>query len=62
MIYPLYIMNLDQPENRELVTKSLNHWMGMPKALRGYSYTGAASISAVMGRGDDATDVSQQIA
>jgi alpha-L-fucosidase 2 len=56
MIYPLYIMNLDQPENRELVTKSLNHWMGMPKALRGYSYTGAASISAVMGKGDDAAN------
>ena len=54
MIYPLYIMNVDQPENRDLVVKSLNHWMGMPKALRGYSYTGAASISAVLGRGDDA--------
>jgi alpha-L-fucosidase 2 len=25
----------------------------MPKALRGYSYTGAASISALLGRGDD---------
>ena len=54
MIYPLYIMNLDQPENRELVIKSLNHWMGMPKALRGYSYTGAASISALLGQGEDA--------
>src|SRR5262249_16202024 len=54
MIYPLYIINLDQPENRNLVVKSVNHWMGMAKALRGYSYTGAASISAVMGKGDDA--------
>ena len=56
MIYPLYIMNLDQPENRELVTKSLGHWMGMESALRGYSFTGAASISALMGRGDDAAN------
>jgi hypothetical protein len=54
MIYPLYIMNTDQPENAALVTKSLDHWMGMPQALKGYSYTGAASISALMGRGDDA--------
>jgi hypothetical protein len=54
MVYPLYIMNLEQPENRDLVVKSLNHWMGMPKALRGYSYTGAPSISAVLGRGNDA--------
>jgi alpha-L-fucosidase 2 len=53
MVYPLYTMNLDQPENRDLVVKTLNHWMEMPKALRGYSYTGAASISALMGKGDD---------
>lgn len=54
MIYPLYLANLDQPENRELVTRSLDHWMGLERALRGYSFTGAASISALMGRGDDA--------
>ncbi len=54
MIYPLYIMTPEQPENRELVVKSLKHWMGMPKALAGYSYTGAASISALMGEGDEA--------
>ena len=54
MIYPLYIMTPEQPENRELVVKSLKHWMGMPSALQGYSYTGAASISALLGEGDDA--------
>jgi hypothetical protein len=54
MIYPLYIMTLEQPENRELVIKSLKHWMGMPERLAGYSYTGAASISALLGEGDEA--------
>jgi len=54
MVYPLYIMNWDQPENRDLISKTLDHWQSMPKALRGYSYTGAASISAMMGKGDDA--------
>jgi alpha-L-fucosidase 2 len=54
MIYPLHLVNLDQPENRELVTKSLDHWMGLKRALRGYSFTGAASISALLGRGNDA--------
>jgi hypothetical protein len=54
MIFPLYVMNPDQPENRELITRSVDHWMGMPAALRGYSYTGASSISASLGRGDDA--------
>jgi hypothetical protein len=54
MIYPLYVMNWDQPENRELVTKSLDHWTSNPKAFRGYSWTGASSISAAIGRPDDA--------
>jgi hypothetical protein len=55
MIYPLYIMTPEQPENRELVVKSLKHWMSMPSALAGYSYTAAASISALMGEGDEAS-------
>jgi alpha-L-fucosidase 2 len=54
MMYPLYIMNFDQPENRMLMIKSFDHWTSMPKAHRGYSYTGAASISAAMCRSDDA--------
>ena len=47
-------MNWDQPENRDLITKSLDHWMSMPAAQRGYSYTGASSIAASIGRPDDA--------
>ena len=54
MIYPLYTMTPEQPENRELVVKSLKHWMSMPKELAGYSFTGAASISALLGEGDEA--------
>lgn len=54
MIYPLYTMTPEQPENRALVVKSLKHWMGMPQKLAGYSYTGAASISALLGEGDEA--------
>jgi alpha-L-fucosidase 2 len=54
MIYPLYTMNWEQPENRALIEKSLNHWIGFKGALQGYSYTGAAAIKAQMGKGDDA--------
>lgn len=54
MIYPLYTMTPEQPEHRALVVKSLKHWMGMPQRLAGYSYTGAASISALLGEGDEA--------
>ena len=54
MIYPLYLVNADQPENIPLIEKSLSTWLSDPKALRGYSYTGAASISAAIGKGGDA--------
>lgn len=54
MIYPLYIMTPEQPANRALVLKSLKYWMGMPQKLAGYSYTGAAAISALLGEGDEA--------
>jgi hypothetical protein len=53
MIYPLHVMDLDQPGNRELATRSLDHWLGMSTAFRGFSFSGAASLCAVMGRPDD---------
>src|SRR5439155_5093676 len=52
MIYPLYVMNWEQPENRELMTKSVDYWMKDPSAFRGYSWTGACSMLASMGRPD----------
>ncbi|MBP2473210.1 hypothetical protein JOF53_002082 [Crossiella equi] len=54
MVYPLYLVTAEQPEHRELVDRSLRHWIGFEGALRGYSFTGAASISAQFGRGEDA--------
>ncbi|MCH5716144.1 glycosyl hydrolase family 95 catalytic domain-containing protein [Niabella hibiscisoli] len=52
MIYPLSLINWDQPENRELIRKSLEHWHGFKGALQGYSFTGGAAIYAMMNRGD----------
>ncbi|GAB3914058.1 hypothetical protein GCM10029964_124700 [Kibdelosporangium lantanae] len=51
-IYPLYEVTWEQPENRALIETSLNHWISFEGALQGYSFTGAASISAQMLRGD----------
>ncbi|MEV6103966.1 Tat pathway signal sequence domain protein [Streptomyces sp. NPDC051940] len=53
-VYPLYLVNGDDPASRELIERSLEHWIGFEGALRGYSFTGAASISTQLGRGDDA--------
>ncbi|MFB6935352.1 Tat pathway signal sequence domain protein [Streptomyces sp. HUAS 31] len=54
MVYPLYLVNWDRPEDRELITKSVEHWHSLTGAHRGYSYTGAASIYAMTGDGDTA--------
>ncbi|MFI0449862.1 glycosyl hydrolase family 95 catalytic domain-containing protein [Actinomadura sp. 6N118] len=54
MVYPLYEVTWEQPDKRELIDRSLKHWISFEGALQGYSFTGAASISAQMSRGDDA--------
>jgi hypothetical protein len=54
MVYPLYEITWEQPSMRGLIDTSLKHWISFQGALQGYSYTGAASISAQALRGDDA--------
>ncbi|MGV9855584.1 glycosyl hydrolase family 95 catalytic domain-containing protein [Streptomyces sp. NPDC003442] len=53
-VYPLYEVTWEDPAKRELIETSLNHWVGFEGALQGYTFTGAASMSAQMGRGEDA--------
>ena len=54
MMYPLALMNWECPEDRPLMQKSVDHWLSMPEAFRGFSYTGAAAILARMGRTEEA--------
>ncbi len=54
MIYPFYEINREQLQNQELINKSINHWQSMPQQLQGYSYTGLASMKAMMGDGNAA--------
>jgi len=53
-IYPLYDVTWERPEHRQVIETSLNHWVGFEGALQGYTFTGAASISAQMLRGEQA--------
>jgi hypothetical protein len=53
-VYPLYLTNWEQPENRDLIRTSVHHWISFTGALQGYSYTGAASFCAQMLDGDTA--------
>lgn len=55
-LYPLFLMNPDEPKARELLTKSMLHWHKIEngKALAGYSFTGGASMYAALGMGNEA--------
>lgn len=61
MIYPLYLMNWEQLENRPLIEQSLQHWHSYKNSLQGYSYTGGGSIYAMMGSGDKALNYLNQL-
>ncbi|MEI6654371.1 MAG: glycoside hydrolase family 95-like protein [Verrucomicrobiota bacterium] len=58
MIHPLHIMTDDQPENRELITQSIRHWLTVDKSreVYGWSRASAASLYATLGDGDNAID------
>lgn len=55
MVYPLATVDI-LGADRAVVERSARHWLGMPKAHAGYSYTGGASIAAYLGDGDQALD------
>lgn len=54
MIYPLYMVNWEQLQNRNLITKSIDNWMRLKGALQGYSFTGSSSMYSSMGDGERA--------
>lgn len=56
MIYPFQLISPDKPEDRELILKSLHHWINQKGLLQGYSYTGASSIYSYLGDGDKAIE------
>jgi alpha-L-fucosidase 2 len=53
MFYPLHLVDPESPADRPLMQQSLDHWQSLKPALRGYSYTGAAAMSAWLGRNND---------
>lgn len=53
-IFPLHLLNPEEPEQRELIRRSVAHWLSFPDALEGYSYTAAACMAASMGDGAQA--------
>ena len=55
MIYPYYMVNWGEKENRHKIELSVNHWKGN----QGYSRTGKAAMLLSMGKGDEALEQMQ---
>jgi alpha-L-fucosidase 2 len=55
-LFPLFQLSPDKTEDRELVNKSVEHFMKIDNGqkLTGYSFTGAASLYAALGMGNEA--------
>jgi len=53
-IYPLHLITPDRPEQRALIEASLRTWERDRALFRGYSFTGGASMHALLGQGDTA--------
>ena len=53
MLYPLYLVNADQPGAEEIALKSVNHWQSFG-VRHGYALTGASSIFSAFGKGNEA--------
>ena len=53
-IYPLYLTNIEEEGNKELIEKSLYYWQSKKGHHEGYSMTGASSISSAIGNGNEA--------
>jgi hypothetical protein len=53
-VFPLHLLSGDAPKERGLIVRSLRHWLSREGDLRGFTFTGAASIAATVGDGDEA--------
>jgi len=53
-IYPYYLVNWDNPADRDIISKSIDRWQSMPSLLQGYSYSGSSAMYAGMGDGERA--------
>lgn len=60
-IFPLHLIGGETEEERALIAASLRHWLAKEGDLRGFSMTGAASIAATIGRGDEALRLLQSL-
>lgn len=61
MIYPYHLITPSNDTDKALIEQSLSHWLALKGALQGYTFTGAASIHAMMGNGNQAYELLNQL-
>ena len=59
MIYPYGLM--DPVKDQALIETSLEHWLSLTGALQGYTFTGSASMYALLGKGHKAVQLLNQL-
>ncbi|MFB7608645.1 glycosyl hydrolase family 95 catalytic domain-containing protein [Streptomyces gardneri] len=52
--YPLHQLDVADPAGQALLRRTMKHWLGLTGELQGYSFTGSASMHALLGDGDAA--------
>jgi len=53
-VFPLHLYRGDTDEEKAFIRKCLRHWFHKEGDLRGFTFSGAASIAASIGAGDEA--------
>ncbi|WP_146602527.1 glycosyl hydrolase family 95 catalytic domain-containing protein [Novipirellula aureliae] len=51
-VYPLRTLTPENPDDRQLIEKSVKHWRSFGRGIAGYSHSGSACIAAMLGDGD----------
>lgn len=57
-VYPYHTLSPDIPQERELIEKSVNHWLSLTKKSgnSGFTYTGGCCMLATLGKGNEALE------
>lgn len=58
MVWPLHMLSTEQPENKEIVEKTLDHWLNVDSARQIYGWSSAAAslLYSTMGNGNKALE------
>ena len=58
MVWPLHILSVEQPENKALVERTMNHWLTVDggREIYGWSSAAASLLYSSMGNGEKALD------